>query len=63
MREIKFRGKYNGATNHWVYGSFVDKEGSFFIVNKYPVQGKFYYESYSIIKGTEGQYTGLKDKR
>lgn len=60
-RNITFRGKYNGASDHWVYGSLLNKDGSLFIVEKQRASDGL-HNSYSIVKGTEGESIGVKDK-
>ena len=64
-REIKFRGK-KISTKEWVYGSLVsDKQGGYAIIqiNDNPIsQGIVNGWCFGIEKGTEGQFTGLKDK-
>lgn len=59
VREIKYRGKpHNQELGKWVYGSLIIySDGSKAIFND-----KEYKTPVPIIDGTEGQYTGLKDK-
>lgn len=54
MREIKFRARNAHLPACWIYGYFVIEKGSCFIIND---DGKF-----SVIAGTECQFTGLYDK-
>ena len=54
MREIKFRARSANIPRCWIYGYFVIEDGCNYIIND---EGKF-----KVIAGTEGQYTGLKDK-
>ena len=58
MRQIKFRGK-DAVTGNWVYGYFLRFDGLNYI---YPFTNNLYEKAIKIIVGTEGQYTGLKDK-
>lgn len=64
-REIKFRGRKN-STKEWIYGSLIsDKKGGYAIVQitDSPISnGVVSGWCFGIEKGTEGQYTGLKDK-
>ncbi len=55
MREIKFRARNAELPRCWVYGYFVIQLGVCYIINQ---DGKF-----KVIADTEGQYTGLKDKK
>ncbi len=65
MRIIKFRGRYvfemnalYPAEDKWVYGYL-------FYVNEEPwirINTKTGFHDYHIVKGTEGQFTGYKDK-
>jgi len=59
--DITFRGKCKGGTDHWVYGSLLNKEGALFIVEKCRATDG-YHNSYSIIKETVGQSICVKDK-
>lgn len=61
MRDIKFRALKDDMSNYnFVYGYLVkDEEGNPYIVEYTSDRG---YSHTSCAKGTEGQYTGLKDK-
>jgi len=54
MREIKFRARSVNLPRCWIYGYFVVGDSINYIINN---EGKF-----KVIAGTEGQYTGLRDK-
>ncbi len=66
MREIKFRGLT--ANNEWVYGDLIhDREGLTSYYKDYPCRIHWFREdgascNQPIRKGTEGEFTGLKDK-
>lgn len=65
QREIKFRGRKN-STKEWIYGSLItDKTKGYAIVQitDNPISnGVVNGWCFGIEKGTECQYTGLKDK-
>ena len=65
IREIKFRGRKN-STKEWIYGSLLtDDDGGYAIVQirHNPISnGVVSGWCFGIEKGTECQYTGLKDK-
>jgi len=54
MRDIKFRARDANGPRRWLYGYFFIRDGQCHIVNE---DGEFL-----VIAGSEGQYTGLKDK-
>jgi hypothetical protein len=54
MREIKFRARNANVPPCWIYGYFVKEHGICRIIND--------AGSFPVIAGTEGQFTGLKDK-
>ncbi len=61
MREIKFRGRYvfeanalYPAVDEWKHGYLYYENGDPWIKNA--------LESWKVVPGSEGQYTGLKDK-
>lgn len=60
MREIKFRG-IREKTGEWVYGYLVEREEPFLHDIVVPV-GNSSSCTWAIKRGSEGQYTGLKDK-
>lgn len=60
MREIKFRG-IREKTGEWVYGYLVIREEPFLHDIISPI-GNQSSCTWSIKRGSEGQYTGLKDK-
>jgi uncharacterized phage protein (TIGR01671 family) len=64
-REIKFRGRKN-STKEWIYGSLItDKTKGYAIIQitDNPISnGVVNGWCFGIEKGTECQYTGLKDK-
>ena len=60
MREIKFRG-FREKTGEWVYGYLVMREEPFLHDIVSPI-GNQSSCTWSIKRGSEGQYTGLKDK-
>ena len=60
MREIKFRG-IREKTGEWVYGYLVMREDPFLHDIVSPI-GNQSSCTWAIKRGTEGQYTGLKDK-
>ena len=60
MREIKFRG-IREKTGEWVYGYLVIREEPFLHDIVSPI-GNQSSCTWSIKRGSEGQYTGLKDK-
>ena len=60
MREIKFRG-LRERTNEWVYGYLVVREEPFLHDIVSPI-GNQSSCTWSIKRGSEGQYTGRKDK-
>ncbi len=53
-REIKFRGRDAEGVRGWVYGYLVYRNGMAWIVNE--------LGDFKVIAGTEGQFTGLRDK-
>lgn len=59
-RAIKFRGK-SKETGQWVYGGLVQvsSAGSLAIAT---IDDKGHLKLHEIIKGTEGQYSGLNDR-
>lgn len=59
MREIKFRG-LREKTNEWVYGFLVLREEPFLHDIIEPI-GNRSSMNYAVVRGTEGQFTGLKD--
>ena len=67
MRETKFRA-ISARTYEWVYGSLVVSKGYNYIVladadpSEYPGSYVDCIDLTEIQQGTEGQYTGLKDK-
>jgi len=54
MREIKFRARNANLPRCWIYGYFIVENGNNYILNE---DGKF-----QVIAGTEGQFTGCRDK-
>ena len=60
MREIKFRG-IREKTGEWVYGYLVIREEPFLHDIVSPI-GNQSSCTWAIKRGSEGQYTGLKDK-
>ena len=64
MLKRKFRGQKN-STKEWIYGSLIsDKDNGYAIVQQTynPVSnGQITGWCFGIVKGTEGQYTGLND--
>ena len=60
MREIKFRG-FREKTSEWVYGYLVIREEPFLHDIVSPI-GNHSSCTWSIKRGSEGQYTGRKDK-
>ena len=60
MREIKFRG-FREKTGEWVYGYLVMREELFLHDIVSPI-GNQSSCTWAIKRGSEGQYTGLKDK-
>lgn len=60
MREIKFRG-FREKTSEWVYGYLVIREEPFLHDIVSPI-GNQSSCTWSIKRGSEGQYTGRKDK-
>ena len=60
MREIKFRG-VREKTGEWVYGYLVIREEPFLHDIVSPI-GNQSSCTWAIKRGSEGQYTGLKDK-
>ena len=60
MREIKFRG-FREKTSEWVYGYLVIREEPFLHDIVSPI-GNQSSCTWAIKRGSEGQYTGLKDK-
>lgn len=60
MREIKFRG-IREKTGEWVYGYLVEREEPFLHDIVVPI-GNSSSCTWAIKRGSEGQYTGLKDK-
>ena len=69
MREIKFRALAN-HTNKWVYGNLIqDTNGNKYVIpfDYFELDGHHLIcdsdEPVFIKEGTEGQYTGLKDKK
>ena len=60
MREIKFRG-IREKTGEWVYGYLVMREEPFLHDIVSPI-GNQSSCTWAIKRGSEGQYTGLKDK-
>ena len=60
MKEIKFRG-FREKTGEWVYGYLVMREDPFLHDIVVPV-GDSSSCTWAIKRGSEGQYTGLKDK-
>ena len=75
MKQVKFRG-YTVTDKKWVYGNLIEKDGSYWILEKaigtysknrqskvYDcLGGRFRFELHSIKKDSLGQYTGYKDK-
>ncbi len=67
MREIKFRA-ISTRTLQWIYGSLVRTEGENYIVEpderprEHPGEYVDCIDLSEIAQGTEGQWTGLKDK-
>ena len=63
--ELKFRGQKN-STQEWIYGSLIaDKTGGYAIIQitDNPISnGVVNGWCFGIKKGTEGQYSGFKDK-
>lgn len=58
MREIKFRARADDMDSHWVYGGLVyNKWGVPRILTN--IKDMLFT---TCLKGTEGQFTGLKDK-
>ena len=60
MREIKFRG-IREKTGEWVYGYLVEREEPFLHDIVVPI-GYSSSCTWAIKRGSEGQYTGRKDK-
>lgn len=58
-REIIFRGKRE-KTGEWVYGYLIKRDEPFLHDIVVPV-GNSSQMTYAIIRGTVGQYTGMKD--
>ena len=61
MRQIKFRAKKDDMSNFcWVYGMLVYNESQDPRIQDENCENKHLFTT--CVKGTEGQYTGLKDK-
>lgn len=60
MRPIKFRG-IRELTNEWTYGYLIKREEPYLHDIVAPL-GDTSSVTHAIIRGTESQYTGLKDK-
>jgi uncharacterized phage protein (TIGR01671 family) len=57
MREIKFRGKRIDNTE-WIRGGYIKRWNG--VEYKHYIHDELY--EYEVVRGTVGQYTGLKDK-
>lgn len=58
-RQIKFRGKSQFGKHEWLYGYFLKRNGSSYIVPDKMDQSLGFYQ---VIPETLGQFTGLLDK-